>query len=129
MKLDGTNGSLELPGEKLLEISNGISARTRELFGKGPRRAKTYACDNFVFVVLQGVLTDAEETLLSADKVGCVRNARECFEEVTREEMIAVVERAAGLRVLDHMSQILPAADTVVEIFVTDANGNGGNSS
>src|SRR5688500_16687290 len=126
MKPEGNNGSPELPGETLLEISNGISALTRELFGKGPRRAKTYSCDNFVFVVLQGVLTDAEETLLSADKVDCVRDARECFEEVTREEMVSIVERAAGLRVVDYMSQILPGADTLVEIFVTEPNGNGG---
>ena len=37
----------------------------KDLYGKGPTRAKTYLNDAYVFVVLEGGLTRNEQTMLT----------------------------------------------------------------
>src|SRR3954454_5015287 len=60
-------------GELLKQISNAMVGIKKNLYGKGPVKAKTFINDNFVFVVLEGGLTQNEITLLDAGEAEMVR--------------------------------------------------------
>jgi uncharacterized protein YbcI len=107
-------------GEQLLEVSNAIAALKSECYGKGPAKTKTYEVDNLVFVVMQGGFTDAEHTLIAHGQHPIVREFRITFEEVTRPQMIDIVERALETRVVDYISQVLVFADVQIEIYVLE---------
>lgn len=106
--------------EAILAITNDISALLRNCFGKGPARSRGYVNDAYLFVVLEEVFIDFEETLLNHDDVATVRDVRTRFQEIVYDEIVSIVERHTGRRVVDYMSQVLTKADAVVEIFVLD---------
>ena len=64
------------PENLRLTISNELVRIKKELYGKGPTKAKTYINDNYVFTVLEGGLTRNEETLLAAGEHRLVREFR-----------------------------------------------------
>lgn len=109
--------------DAILAITNDISALLRKCFGKGPARSRGYVNDAYLFVVLEGVLSDFEETLLNHDDVNTVRVVRTRFQEIVYDEIVSIVERHTGFRVEDYMSQVLPSANVVVEVFVLDLDG------
>lgn len=121
-----TRSSSRPTAETILAITNDISSLFRRCFGRGPARARGYANDAYLFVVLEGVLAEFEETLLNHDDVTTIRLVRTRFQEIVYDEIVSIVERHAGLRVVDYMSQVLPKADVVVEIFVLDHGGTPG---
>jgi uncharacterized protein YbcI len=107
--------------ELLFEVSNKISAFMAECFGRGPARARAFENDKYLFVVLEGVMTQAERTLVDHERGDAIRMFRVVFEDVTREGVTQIVEDVLGARVLDYMSQVLVRANVLVEIFVLDA--------
>jgi tetratricopeptide (TPR) repeat protein len=64
----------------------------KELYGKGPERAKAYFNDDYVFVVMEGGLTKNEETLLAAGQEELVRTYRLRFQEAVASTAKAAVE-------------------------------------
>jgi uncharacterized protein YbcI len=92
----------------------------KQLYGKGPVKAKTFINDNFVFVVLEGGLTRNEETLLAAGEANLVRQYRLRFQEVVKEPAHEAIERLTGCKVLTYHSQIVFDPDRTFEIFVLD---------
>src|SRR5918994_3512428 len=72
-------------GSMRLAISNALVAVKKQLYGKGPVKAKTYINDNYVFAVLEGGLTRNEETLLAAGEHRLVRDYRLRFQEVVAD--------------------------------------------
>jgi hypothetical protein len=58
--------AIEGRGQLRKDISNAMVGLKKQLYGKGPVKAKTFINDNIVFVVLEGGLTKNEETLLAA---------------------------------------------------------------
>src|SRR3954466_4752162 len=51
-------------GEVLLAVSNEIVRLHKQCWGKGPSKARSNLSGNVLVVILEGVLTRAEETLL-----------------------------------------------------------------
>src|SRR3954453_17262027 len=103
-----------------LAISNALVRVKKELYGKGPVKAKTYLNDNYVFSVLEGGLTRNEETLLEAGEHRLVRDYRLRFQEAVAGTFTTAVEEATGRRVLSYHSQIVFEPERAFEIFVLD---------
>ena len=103
-----------------LAISNALVRIKKELYGKGPVKAKTYINDNYVFAVFEGGLTRNEETLITAGQERLVRDYRLRFQEAISETITAVVEEATGRKVIGYHSQIVFDPERLFEIFVLD---------
>lgn len=107
-----------MPGELLAAISSEMVRLKAQNFGKGPIQAKTYECDDFLFCVMRGVTTKAEQVLISSGEKRVVRDFRLAFQDKMRPAFIGAVERITNRRVLTYESQILFDPDTIVEIFL-----------
>ena len=111
-------------GNLRLAISNALVGVKKQLYGKGPVKAKTYLNDNYVFAVLEGGLTRNEETLIAAGEHRLVRDYRLRFQEAVAQTIIAAMEEVTGQKVLAYHSQIVFDPDRAFEIFVLDAPPN-----
>src|SRR4051812_24087698 len=111
----------EETGSVRLAISNALVTVKKQLYGKGPVKAKTYINDNYVFTVLEGGLTRNEETMLSAGQHQLVREYRLRFQEAVSDSITTAIEEATGRSVLAYHSQIVFEPDRAFEIFVLDA--------
>jgi uncharacterized protein YbcI len=116
--------TVEASGSLRLAISNALVGVKKELYGKGPVKAKTYINDNYVFSVLEGGLTRNEETLLKAGEQRLVREYRLRFQEAVGTTICTAVEEVTGRKVLAYHSQIVFDPDRAFEIFVLDGPPN-----
>ena len=112
---------IEGTGGMLAAISNAMVGLKKQYFGKGPEKARTYINDNYVFCVLQNVLTRNEETLLEVGEDDLIRTYRLRFQEAMRKTTTEAVEQITGRRVLGYHSQIVFRPAISFEIFVLDA--------
>jgi uncharacterized protein YbcI len=112
--------ALEGRGQLRKDISNAMVGMKKQLYGKGPVKAKTFINDNIVFCVLEGGLTRNEETLIAAGEERLVRQYRLRFQEVVAETGHEIIERLTGCKVLTYHSQIVFGPDRAFEIFVLD---------
>src|SRR2546430_16789775 len=87
-------------------ISNAIVHLLREHYGRGPTKAKTYLFDDYVFSVLENVLTTSERTLADAGHHDLIRRSRTAFQELLADEFKAAVAEATGRPVVAYHSQI-----------------------
>ena len=107
-------------GAVAAEISNAIVHLLSERYGRGPTKAKTYLFDNYVFCVLQNVLTTAEQTLVDSGQAELVRKTRLAFQEALGDEFTQAVAKATGKRVVAYHSQVVFEPDMGFEIFVLE---------
>jgi uncharacterized protein YbcI len=107
-------------GSLRLAISNALVGVKKQLYGKGPVKAKTYLNDNYVFSVLEGGLTRNEETLVMAGEHRLVREYRLRFQEAVADTIRTAIEEVTGRKVLAYHSQIVFDPDRAFEIFVLD---------
>src|SRR5437764_3309473 len=114
-----TNG---LAGGKLLAaISNSIVAMLRDHYGRGPMRAKTYALDDIIVVVLRGSgFTALEQTIVDSGEPERVVAMREDFQAVMADRYKHVIERLTGCKVVAFLSQAHVDPDITMEIFFVD---------
>jgi uncharacterized protein YbcI len=114
------DATIEGRGQLRKDISNAMVGLKKQLYGKGPTKAKTYINDNIVFCVLEGGLTRNEETLLAAGEADLVRHYRLRFQEAVAATGTETIERLTGRKVLTYHSQIVFDPDRAFEIFVLD---------
>jgi uncharacterized protein YbcI len=114
------HAGVEGRGQLRKDISNAMVGLKKQLYGKGPTKAKTYINDNIVFCVLEGGLTRNEETLLAAGEENLVRQYRLRFQEAVAATGHETIERLTGCKVLTYHSQIVFDPDRAFEIFVLD---------
>ena len=110
------------------ELANALAGLKRRFYGRGPDRAKVYIDDEYVFAVLEGGLTAAEQTLLEADAHALVRQYRLAFQEAVRSTITQVVEDVLEHEVRDYHSQIVFDPPRTFEIFVLGEPKPGGAS-
>jgi uncharacterized protein YbcI len=116
---------IERGGGMLAAISNAMVGLKKQFFGKGPEKARTYINDNYVFCVLQNVLTRNEETMLEVGEEDLIRTYRLRFQEAMRETTMGAVAEITGRRVIGYHSQIVFNPAISFEIFVLDAPPDG----
>ncbi len=112
------------PGGRLrAAISNAMMRVTRDFYGRGPERAKTYLAENYVFCVLEDLLTTVERTLLEGGQSLLVRHVRLRFHDMTATVFAEEIETLTGRKVLAGHSQIVFSPDTVFYVFVLEPDG------
>jgi uncharacterized protein YbcI len=114
-----------LDGGRLLSaISTAIVKLTREHYGRGPIKAKTYALDDIVVCVLRGTgFTPLEQTMMDSadeDPRARVMAMREDFQRMMAERYKVLIEQLTGRRVLAFLSQAHVEPDITVEVFFVD---------
>jgi uncharacterized protein YbcI len=113
---------LPLAGGKLLAaISTSIVAILREHYGRGPMRAKTYALDDIIVVVMRGSgFTALEQTIMDSGRPDRVVAMREDFQAVMQEHYKQTIKRLTGRNVIAFISQAHVEPDITVEMFFVD---------
>jgi uncharacterized protein YbcI len=118
-----TGGSpAPLAGGKLLAaISTSIVAILRERYGRGPMRAKTYALDDIIVVVMRGSgFTPLEQTIMDSGQPGRVVAMREDFQQVMAQRYRETIRELTGRNVVAFLSQAHVEPDITIEIFFVD---------
>lgn len=105
-------------GERLAAISNAVVGIFSECYGRGPTKAKTYMFDDYVFCVLEDILTTVERTLVDNGEEGLVRHVRLTFQEAVAQRFTSAVEDVMGRPVVAYHSQVTFHPPMGFEIFV-----------
>jgi uncharacterized protein YbcI len=108
-------------GRLLAAISTRIVALLRDHYGRGPMKAKTYALDDMVIVVMGGSgLTALEKTIMDNDEPDRVVAMRDDFHRMMTPRFTDTIEELTGRKVVAFLSQTHILADLTIEIFFID---------
>ena len=108
-------------GQLLAAISNSIVAILREHYGRGPMKAKTYALDDIIVVVMRGSgFTALEQTIMDSGAPERVVDMRHDFQRVMAKRYTDTIEALTGRKVLAFLSQAHVEPDITMEIFFID---------
>jgi len=109
-------------GQLLAAISTGIVAILREHYGRGPMKAKTYALDDIIVVVMRGSgFTPLEQTIMDSGHPNRVVDMRHEFQHMVTDRFTETIERLTDRKVLAFLSQAHVDPDITIEIFFVDA--------
>jgi uncharacterized protein YbcI len=114
----------------LMEISNTMVRLYKELFGRGPTKARTYwTGPDALTVILEDTLTAAERNMVKMGEHQRLRDTRMFFQYSTVREFCEPVERITGRTVRSFISGIDTEADGLaLETFVFYPQGEEGPS-
>jgi uncharacterized protein YbcI len=116
----GRNGPLE-GGQLLATISTRIVAILRDHYGRGPMKAKTYALDDIVVVVMRGSgFTPLEKTIMDSGDPDRVVDMRHDFQHMMTKRFTNTIEELTGRKVLAFLSQAHVEPDITIEVFFVD---------
>ncbi len=88
--------SVDAPSPSLT-ISNEMRAACKRLCGRGPEYAQVlFADENTIVVLLTGILTQAEQSLLAVDHDRVVTSARTALHQALEPEIRAILENNTG---------------------------------
>jgi uncharacterized protein YbcI len=108
-------------GRLLAQISTRFVAMLREHYGRGPMKAKTYALDDVILVVMRGSgFTALEQTHMDSGQPGRVVAMREQFQELMAERYGDMIEELTGRKVVAFLSQAHVEPDITIEMFFMD---------
>ncbi len=108
-------------GRLLAQISTSIVAILREHYGRGPMKAKTYALDDIIVVVMRGSgFTALEQTIMDSGQPARVVAMREEFQSVMAKRYKDLIEELTGRKVVAFLSQAHVDPDITIEIFFVD---------
>jgi uncharacterized protein YbcI len=115
-----------LGGKLLAEISTRIVAILREHYGRGPMKAKTYAIDDLIVVVMRGSgFTSLEQTIMDSGEPARVVEMRHDFQRMMTKRFTETIEELTGRTVLAFLSQAHVEPDITMEIFFIDKSLEG----
>jgi uncharacterized protein YbcI len=108
-------------GQLLAAISNRIVAILREHYGRGPMKAKTYALDDLIVVVMRGSgFTSLEKTIMDSGEPDRVVEMRHDFQRMMTRRFTETIEELTGRNVVAFLSQAHVEPDITMEIFFID---------
>lgn len=115
-------GGIPLAGGHLLAaISTSFVRILREHYGRGPMKAKTYALDDIIVIVMRGSgFTALEQTIMDSGQPERVVAMREDFQAVMAKRYEKTIEELTGRKVLAFLSQAHVDPDITMEIFFVD---------
>jgi uncharacterized protein YbcI len=111
-----------------LEVSNAMVRLYKELFGRGPTKARTnFAGPNALVCTLEESFTPAERNLRDMGEHQRLRDTRLYFQYATERRFVDTVEQITGRKVVGFISGIDTEADLSAELFYLEpqSNGNG----
>ncbi len=117
----GGHAEAPLAGGRLLaEVTNRIVAFTREHYGRGPIKAKTYVLDNLIVCVLTDGFTAIERTMMEGGEPDRVLEMRRDFQRLMKQRYTGMIEHLTGRKVLAFLSQAHVEPDLTIEMFLMD---------
>jgi uncharacterized protein YbcI len=121
-----TGGTPLVGGQLLAAISTSIVGMLHEHYGRGPMKAKTYALDDIIVVVMRGSgFTPLEQTIMDSGEPDRVIAMREDFQRVMAGRYKQTIEELTGRVVLAFLSQAHVEPDITMEIFFVDRSLDG----
>jgi uncharacterized protein YbcI len=112
-------------GEQLAAVSDAVVRIMSDAYGRGPTKVKTYRVDNYVFTVMQDILTTVEHTLVDHGREDLVRAVRLTFQELVADRFKQAVAEAIGRPVVTYHSQVTFNPPMAFEIFVLEPQEEG----
>jgi uncharacterized protein YbcI len=111
-------GHADKRGLELQELTNAMVRLYKELFGRGPTKARSdYAGPDTLVSTIQNSLTAAERNMLELGEHQRVREIRMFFQHASNDEFRNTVEQITGRKVWAFVSGIDVAEDVSTEIF------------
>jgi uncharacterized protein YbcI len=109
-----------LDGEDLLTaVTESMVALHERYHHRVPVSAKTQLLENdLLAVVMGGVYTDVEKTMIELQRGPVVQETRSAFQDAMQQRFIAEVERLSGRDVLSFISNSHVGPDLEIELFV-----------
>lgn len=122
MSVDRFGNEGPLAGGQLLSaISTAFVGILHDHYGRGPTKAKTYALDDIIVVVMRGSgFTALEKTIMDSGRPERVIEMREDFQDVMALRYRETIEELTGRRVVAFLSQAHVEPDITVEMFFVD---------
>ncbi len=115
--LEGRNGDSAEHSARA-EISREMVRLYKDLFGRGPTKAKTeFAGPDVVLCTLENSLTQAEKALAEMGEHQRLRDTRQYFQYATEDKFREVIERALDRKVRAFISGLDTSKDVAVELF------------
>lgn len=111
-------GHADKRGLELQELTNAIVRLYKELFGRGPTKARThYAGPDVVLATVENSLTAAERNMVGLGEDQRVREIRMFFQHASGAEFTGTVEQITGRKVRAFVSGIDTDQDVSSEVF------------
>ena len=113
-------------GQLLAAISTSIVAILRDGYGRGPMKAKAYALDDIIVVVMRcSGFTALEQTIMDSGDPDRIVAMRENFQAMMAARYKQTIEELSGRNVVAVLSQANVDPDITMEIFFIDRPLNG----
>jgi uncharacterized protein YbcI len=111
-------GHADRQGLELQEITNAMVRLYKELFGRGPTKARSnYAGPDTLVATIQNSLTAAERKMIDLDEHRRVREIRMFFQHASESEFTGTVEEITGRKVWAFVSGMDTHRDVSSEVF------------
>jgi uncharacterized protein YbcI len=111
-------GHMDRQGLELQEITNAMVRLYKELFGRGPTKARTnYAGSDTLVATIENSLTPAEQNMLELGEHQRVREIRMFFQHASDAEFKGTVEEITGRKVRAFVSGMDTDKDVSSEVF------------
>ena len=109
-----------LTGDELLEaVTDAMVALHERYHHRTPATAKAQLMsDELLAVVMGGVYTDVEKTMIEIQRHTVVQETRSAFQEAMQDRFIGEVERLSGRRVTVFISNSHVGPDLEIELFM-----------
>ena len=105
-------------GLELQEVTNAMVRLYKELFGRGPTKARSdYAGPDTLLATIENSLTPAERNLLEFDEHQRVREIRMFFQHASERDFVETVEQITGRKVRAFVSGVDTGQDVSSEVF------------
>jgi uncharacterized protein YbcI len=100
------------------QISNEMVRLYKELFGRGPKQARTnFAGPDTIIATLEHSLTPAEQSMAKMGEHQRLRDVRLFFQHASEQDFREVIERITGRKVRAFISGMDTRQDVAAEIF------------
>jgi uncharacterized protein YbcI len=103
------------------EVANAVMRCHKRFLGRGPTRAQAFFRHNFVIVMVEESLSEAERRLVAGGQRDAVLQMRRRYTEAMRGELVEAVEELTGRRVQAFLTGNHAGPDLTAELFVLDA--------
>ncbi|MHB0938665.1 MAG: Na-translocating system protein MpsC family protein [Armatimonadota bacterium] len=116
---------MKTQGQLEAEIADAMTRFEKDFMGRGPTETRAYLLQDMVLVRLRGVLTPAEQRLISTDSAGegrrLVKRMRTELLENAGDMLYAVIADISGRAVLSMHTDISTNTGERIILFMLDA--------
>jgi uncharacterized protein YbcI len=111
-------GHADRQGLELQEITNAMVRLYKDLFGRGPTKARTnYAGPDTLVATIEQSMTPAERNMIALGEDQRVREIRMFFQHASEQDFTGTVEEITGRKVWAFVSGTDTERDVSAEVF------------